>query len=36
VRTVETVMHDRLAGGALFIRVADHADHVQAARGLAH
>lgn len=36
VRTMETVMQDRLAGGALFIRVADHADHVQAARGLAH
>lgn len=36
IRMMKTVMQDRLAGGALFIRVADYTDHAQTARGLAH
>lgn len=36
IRMVETLLPEQLAGGALFIRVADHADHAQTARGLAH
>ncbi|MEK6591928.1 MAG: hypothetical protein AABZ67_02480 [Pseudomonadota bacterium] len=36
IRMMATVMPDSLPGGALFIRVADYADHARAAAGLTH